>query len=142
MASVYTILPSTTLESNMSLEQLRIEIAARKRGEEALREQASLLDLTHDTVFVRDMSDVISHWNRGAAELYGWKKEEAIGKVSHRLMQTIFPAPLEEINAELLGTGRWEGELTHEARRDTGRGSEPMVFAARRAETPHGDLRD
>jgi PAS domain S-box-containing protein len=95
------------------------EIEERKRAEEALREQARLLDLTHDTVFVRDMSDVITYWNRGAAELYGWTQEEAVGKVSHEIMQTIFPAPLEEINAELLRTGRWEGELVHTKRDGT-----------------------
>ena len=89
----------------------------RKQSEQILQEQASLLDLTHDTIFVRDMSDVITYWNRGAAELYGWTGEEAVHKVSHQLMQTIFPAPLTEINAELLRTGRWEGELIH-AKRD------------------------
>jgi PAS domain S-box-containing protein len=91
----------------------------RKQAEEVLREQASLLDLTHDTVFVRDMNDVITYWNRGAEELYGWNREQAVGKVTHQLTQTVFPAPLAEINAELLRAGRWEGELTHTKRDGT-----------------------
>ena len=39
----------------------------------ALREQARLLDLTHDTIFVRDMNDINIYWNRAAEELYGWR---------------------------------------------------------------------
>ena len=93
---------------------------------EVAYEQARLLDLTHDTIFVRDMNNVITYWNQGAELLYGWSRVEAIGQVSHQLMQTIFPAPLEEINAELLGTGRWEGELVH-ARRE----GPPLVVASR-----------
>ncbi|MDB5460034.1 MAG: hypothetical protein JWO72_1775 [Caulobacteraceae bacterium] len=91
-----------------------------RSAEVTLRSQASLLDLTHDTMFVRGMDDVITYWNRGAAELYGWSAEEAVGKVCHLLMRTTFPAPLEQINAELLRTGRWEGELIH-TKRDTTR---------------------
>ncbi|HEV8453299.1 MAG TPA: PAS domain-containing protein, partial [Gemmatimonadales bacterium] len=88
-----------------------------KCAEKVLRDHARLLDLTHDTVFVRDMSDAITYWNRGAEALYGWSRDEAVGKISHQLTQTILPAPLEEINEELLRTGRWEGELVH-TRRD------------------------
>jgi PAS domain S-box-containing protein len=86
--------------------KLEIEVAERTQ-------QASLLNLTHDTIFVRDMNEVITYWNRGAEELYGWSPEEAIGKSSHELLRTVFPSPLEEIRTELLRTGRWEGELKH-----------------------------
>jgi len=79
----------------------------------ALREQASLLDVTHDGVFVRDMDNIITYWNRGAEQLYGWKSAEAVGQISHELMRTIFPVPFEAISQELFRTGRWEGEIVH-----------------------------
>jgi len=102
------------------------DIEDQKRTEESLREQAALLDLTHDTIFVRDMKDVITYWNRGAETLYGWTRDEALGKVTHDLLQTIFPAPLPAITATLTRDGHWEGELVH-TRRDGGR----VVVASR-----------
>ena len=81
-----------------------------------LSEQAQLLDLTHDTIFVRDMNDVITYWNSGAEQLYGWSRYDAIGRVTRQLLKTVFPTPLQEITAELLGTSRWEGELVHTKR--------------------------
>jgi two-component system, LuxR family, sensor kinase FixL len=106
-----------TSDLRLASETLQAEVAERKRGEEVLRERANLLDLTHDTVFVRDINDIITFWNRAAEKLYGWTRDEAVGQVCRHLMQTIFPAPLEEIMAELNSTGRWEGELIH-TRRD------------------------
>jgi PAS domain S-box-containing protein len=85
-------------------DDLQIEVAERTQ-------QASLLNLTHDTIFVRDMNDVITYWNRGAQELYGWTAENAIGRYSQQLLQTVFPVPVDDIRAELLQTGRWDGEL-------------------------------
>jgi PAS domain S-box-containing protein len=100
---------------------LQIEILERTQ-------QASLLNLTHDSIFVRDMDFVITFWNLGAQELYGWAPEDAVGKHSHQLLQTVFPAPPEDIHAELLRTGRWEGEL----KRTTAKGA-TVVVAARYA---------
>jgi PAS domain S-box-containing protein len=89
----------------LARDELQAEVAIRTQ-------QASLLGLTHDTIFVRDTSDIIAYWNRGAQELYGWTSEQAIGRPAHQLLQTIFPMPLDEIRGELLRAGRWEGELT------------------------------
>jgi PAS domain S-box-containing protein len=80
-------------------------------------DQARLLDLTRDSVLVRNLENVVTYWNRGGEELYGWKREEAVGKVTHQLLRTIFPAPLERIAEELFRSGRWEGELL-QTRRD------------------------
>ena len=88
-------------------------LQAREKLEIEVSERSSLLNLTHDTIFVRDMSDSIRYWNRGAEELYGWMPEQAIGKNSHDLLRTVFSSPLDDIQEEFLRTGRWEGELKH-----------------------------
>jgi PAS domain S-box-containing protein len=94
------------VEADLLQARDKLEIEVQERTQ-----QASLLNLTHDTIFVRDMSDVITYWNRGAQELYGWTAEDAIGKNSQQLLQTVFPVPIDDIRAELLRTDRWEGEL-------------------------------
>jgi len=68
-------------------------------------------------MFVRDFSETITFWNRGAEQLYGWSREEAVGKISHDLLRTVFPLPLQDIKEALINDDRWEGELVH-TRRD------------------------
>jgi PAS domain S-box-containing protein len=85
------------------------DITERKRAEETLREQADLLNLTHDAIFVRDMDGIVRSWNRGAEALYGWTAAEAEGRLVSELLKTVMP--LDHAIAELLNTGRWEGEL-------------------------------
>ncbi|MEM5317134.1 ATP-binding protein [Paraburkholderia sp. JHI869] len=80
------------------------------------REQAMLLELTHDSVTVRDMGNTITFWNRGAEALLGWKSEETIGKVSHSLLRSRYPVDFDEIKQTLLETGYWEGEVVHTAK--------------------------
>src|SRR6266567_2216648 len=60
-------------ELRQARDKLEIEVVERTQ-------QASLLNLTHDTIFVRDMNDLITYWNRGAQELYGWTADEAVGQ--------------------------------------------------------------
>lgn len=81
---------------------------------EQLRQQAELLDLAHDAIFVRDSEGLITYWNGGAEKLYGWTSEQACGKVSHELLRTQFPQPRAEIETQVLDSSGWEGELVHQ----------------------------
>ena len=92
------------------------DITARKIAEETLRNQALILDLANDTIFIRDHEDRITYWNKGAERLYGWTKEEALGEITHNLFKTEFPQALETIQQQLLRDGHWTGELIHTTR--------------------------
>ncbi len=80
------------------------------------QQKEDLLARANEGVMTRTMEGIINFWNHGAERLYGWRKEEAIGRVSHDLLQTQFPQPLEEIDSELVRNGRWEGKLVHTTR--------------------------
>jgi PAS domain S-box-containing protein len=89
--------------------------AAREAREyaESLREQAQLLDMARDGILSLDWDGTIRFWNRGAELMYGWTRQEAIGRISHDLLKTEFPEPLAGIEDKVATAGRWEGDLVH-----------------------------
>ena len=103
------------------------------RYADRMKEGAQLLDLTHETVLVRDMGDIIQFWNAGAEEMFGWKREEALGRNWRELLDPEPIAGWDEIEEVLLGEGRWEGELSVRTR-DGRRLSLSSRQAARRDE--------
>jgi two-component system sensor kinase FixL len=74
----------------------------------------SVLDATQ--AMLRELDGTIRFWTSGAERLYGWTSSEAVGRVSHELLQTAFPRPLHDIHAELIAQGHWQGELMHRTR--------------------------
>ena len=78
-----------------------------------LRKLAAMIDLSPDGIIVRLMDGTITHWGHGAEVLYGWTKEEAIGDITHELLKTRFPQPLEQIIRQIQQAGQWSGELIH-----------------------------
>jgi PAS domain S-box-containing protein len=85
--------------------------------EEANARLASLtetLDLAQ--VMIRKVDGTILFWSKGCEELYGWTKEDAMGRSSHHLLCSQSEISLAEVDAALLRKSRWEGEFTHRKR--------------------------
>ncbi|MEN6293238.1 MAG: CHASE4 domain-containing protein [Methanobacterium sp.] len=68
-----------------------IDVTDRKKAEENLKRHAALLDISYEAIFSWSFEEGILSWNRGAERLYGYSKEEAIGKISHELLKTKHP---------------------------------------------------
>ncbi|HEY2666952.1 MAG TPA: PAS domain-containing protein, partial [Actinomycetota bacterium] len=90
-----------------------VDTTERRQAEAANASQAAMLNLAHDSIFVRDTASRITYWNTGAERTYGIPRAEALGKVSHELLQTEFPEPREDIEATVARDGQWEGEIVH-----------------------------
>jgi len=99
------------------LERLNLELEKRveerteqlRKSEEQLRERADLLELASEAIIVRDLAGFIQYWNSGAEALYGWPREQVLGKSIHLLLRTKFPPGYSRLSE----AGTWEGNLTH-----------------------------
>jgi PAS domain S-box-containing protein len=81
------------------------------------RTAARLLDLMATVnlgIFItRELKGKILFWSQGAERLYGWTAAEAVGCISHDLLQTVHPIPLAEIEQAVITKGEWTGDLRH-----------------------------
>jgi PAS domain S-box-containing protein len=80
--------------------------------------QAGLLEQTQDPVLVWELEGPLRYWNRGAERLYGWPREEVLGKRSHELLRSN-PADASSVpgmEEHLRRQGEWRGELRQRTR--------------------------
>ncbi len=98
-------------ELRKSHDELELRVLERTaelvRANEELHKQAALLNLAQEAIFVRGFDHTVKFWNDGAAELYGFSKQEALGKVTQDLLHTGFPEPIDQIVGQVLESGRW-----------------------------------
>ncbi len=93
------------------------DFTERKAAEKRVERQARLLDLSNDAIFVWDFDGAIEYWNEGAETLYGYRRDEAVGRVSHELLATVHAnGGVATFRAALERDGEWRGELSHTAR--------------------------
>ena len=57
-----------------------IDVTEQHKAQMALAYQAFLLDHINDAIVAVDDKYCFTSWNRTAEEIYGWKREEALGK--------------------------------------------------------------
>lgn len=96
------------------------DITDRKHTEQALQQNLQMLDLASDALIIRELDGTINYWNQGAERMYGFSRQEALGKATDTLFHTIFPKqPLAAISAQLEQQDYWEGELIHTTVRNT-----------------------
>ncbi|MEA5572470.1 response regulator [Calothrix sp. UHCC 0171] len=83
----------------------------RKRAERKIRQQAALIDVATDAIFVCDLNNQILFWNKASEKLYGWSQEEAVGKYTSQLWDEKNLLQIQLASNLLLTNGSWEGEL-------------------------------
>jgi PAS domain S-box-containing protein len=92
------------------------DVSERRQERIATAEQAALLELTQDSVFVIEMDGKVQFWSRGAEVMFGYTKAEAAGMIAHEMLLTEFPESFAEITAQLIRAGHWEGDLIKTAK--------------------------
>jgi PAS domain S-box-containing protein len=84
------------------------DITGRKSAEEQIRFQARLLDAVGQAIIATNTQGRIIYWNRAAEELYGWPKEEVMGRP---IVEVTPSEEMLEIMSELRAGRSWSGEF-------------------------------
>ena len=88
------------------------DITERKQAEEQVLFQAQLLEQVAAAVIATDLEGTVTHWNGRAEAIYGWPREEVLGRDIREL--TVGPAETsvaDEIMTQLRAGRTWEGEF-------------------------------
>jgi PAS domain S-box-containing protein len=103
------------------------DITERRRSEQHIREQAALLEVAHDAIYVRDLNQSITYWNSAAEQLYGWPAKEVLGRRADELLYRGDSPLIQDVRRQVLEKGVWTGEL----KQFTRAGTEVTVLARR-----------
>ncbi|MGD9774327.1 putative bifunctional diguanylate cyclase/phosphodiesterase, partial [Diaphorobacter sp.] len=84
----------------------------RQMDDQRNRQQASLLDKARDAIMVLSPDHRITFWNEGAERMYGWTREEALGRPIAELLHRDPDAhDVARASEQLMRLGGWDGEM-------------------------------
>ncbi|MEP6947392.1 MAG: PAS domain S-box protein [Acidobacteriota bacterium] len=92
---------------------IRYEVTERKRGEERIRQQASLLDRAQDAILVCDLNHQILFWNKGAERMYGRAVSEVLGRNFSDILHDGDKSVATAAHAALMESDKWKLETKH-----------------------------
>ena len=102
------------------------DITERKKTEEAVLYQSTLLKNVSNAIVATDLELQITSWNKAAELLYGWQESEVLGKMIDKVCKTEFlNDSRENAQSRLQSEGFWGGEL-----RQRKKNGEPIYVVA------------
>lgn len=91
----------------------------RYRHKQLLQQQAALLQLSRDAIVVTTLDDTIEFWSDGAAAMFQYTAEEAVGRGYHCLLGAGDTLGPERLRPLLETAGHWESEMVCRRRDST-----------------------
>ena len=85
------------------------DITERKRAEEKIQSLANIVESSNDAIITMSLDGIITSWNQGAEQIYGYSSEEIIGK------SVSIPAPdnLKDETKKLIGKVKLGEKIQH-----------------------------
>jgi diguanylate cyclase (GGDEF)-like protein/PAS domain S-box-containing protein len=94
------------------------DVTAEKEAERTQAELAAIVESSQDAIIARNLTGEITSWNRGAARLYGYTAEEAIGADIGLLIPSALQREYADKVAQLIAGETLEPFETRRRRRD------------------------
>lgn len=103
------------------------DITQRKAAQKEIQTLFTQINQASEAIYSVDGKLVIESWNKGAENLYGYSKAEAVGKNSLQLLKTeLTKEDMDLALRQIEQTGFWSGEV----KRITKQGSEIFVYSS------------
>lgn len=94
--------------------EIYLNLLERNKYEQQLQFQADLIQNVSGAVISTDVNWVITSWNSGAEELYGFKAKDVVNKLLGEVTKPEYPyTSVEKILDELAKNRKWTGEIIH-----------------------------